>query len=262
MFARQGVRGRVVSQLLVILALIMVSAPLLMIIAVSLRGEGLANYVAVIQGTPFLRFILNSAILAGATVAIVLVLTITSAFALEVLRPLGSGAIALAILAGLALPGVAILIPVYSLMQALELFNTFWAVIFPLAAISVPLGLLLASNHIRELPSEIFEAARIDGASNWRLLVSVVVPLSLPILAVVAIFTFLNSWNEYLLPLVFLQDPDLQVATQVPTYFQGDRLIDVPKIFAANILVSLPVVTVYLLLQRQFRKGLAGGAVK
>lgn len=262
MFTRQSLAGRLLSQILVLVAIVAVSAPLAMILITSLRGEGVLNYLTVISETPFLTFVVNSFIVAGITVVIVVALAVTAAFATEVLKPRGSSAITLAILAGLALPGVAILIPVYSLMQALNLFNTFWAVILPLAAISVPLGLLLTGNHIRELPAEVFEAARIDGATQRRLLLSIVVPLSRPILAVVAVFTFLSAWNEYLLPLVFLQSADVQVATQVPTYFQGERLIDVPKIFAANVLISLPVIIVYLLLQRQFRKGLAGGAVK
>lgn len=87
-------------------------------------------------------------------------------------------------------------------------------------------------------------------------------PICRPILSVVAIFTFLAAWNEYLLPLLFIQSTDLQVLTQVPTYFQSERLVDTPKIFAANILISLPVVVVFVVLQKTFRTGISAGAVK
>ena len=102
----------------------------------------------------------------------------------------------------------------------------------------------------------------LDGASDLRILVSIVVPVSRPILSVIAVFTFLAAWNEYLLPLLFLQDVDLKVVTQIPTYFQSQRLVDTPKIFAANVLISVPIVLFYLFLQNTFRKGLSSGAVK
>ena len=102
----------------------------------------------------------------------------------------------------------------------------------------------------------------LDGASDLRILVSVVVPISRPILSVIAVFTFLAAWNEYLLPLLFLQDVDLKVVTQIPTYFQSQRLVDTPKIFAANVLISVPIILFYLFLQNTFRKGLSSGAVK
>ena len=165
-------------------------------------------------------------------------------------------------MAGLTVPAIALVVPIYSLVDRAGLFDTYWAVIVPLTALSIPFGVLVGSNYIRAIPREVFEAAMLDGASDLRILVSVVVPISRPILSVIAVFTFLAAWNEYLLPLLFLQDVDLKVVTQIPTYFQSQRLVDTPKIFAANVLISVPIILFYLFLQNTFRKGLSSGAVK
>lgn len=262
MFFRQRLRGIVLSQILVIFALAILLLPLGLIIGKSLEAGGAANYLAVIQQTPFLTFMQNSLIISVVTVTAVVVLVLCAAYALEVLRPAGSAFLKLAILAGLTLPGIAIIVPLYSLAQLFGLVDTLWAVIVPLTAIAIPFGVLLAGNYMRELPPEIHEAARLDGASHWRYLVSIMLPLCRPILAVVAVFTFLAAWNEYVLPLIFLQDTDLQVATQLPGYFQGDRKVNLPKVFAANVLISLPIVLVYVCLQRLFRQGMATGSLK
>lgn len=262
MFFRQKLRGIILSQILVVVALGFLLLPLLLILGKSFESGGPSNYLAVIQDTPFLTFIRNSLIVSAVTVSAVTVMVLCAAYALEVLRPKGSLWLKLILLMGLTLPGIAIVVPLYAVAQMFGLIDTLWAVILPLMAISIPFGVLLAGNYMRELPAEIHEAARLDGASHWRYLVSIMLPLCRPILAVVAVFTFLAAWNEYVLPLIFLQNDDLQVATQLPTYFQGDRTVDLPKVFAANVLISLPIVAVYLLLQRFFRQGMASGSVK
>ena len=261
-FQKQTMVGRVISQVFVILALALSTLPIFLIVVRSLNGGGLQNYLDVIEDTPFVLFVRNSVFVSITVVAIVLVASLGAAFVLDVLRPRGSALMAVAILSGLALPSIAIIVPVYALMDRFGLINTFWAVIIPLSAISIPFGVLLTGNHMRGLPGELYEAAKLDGATSLQFLLRVLLPLSWQILAVVAVFTFLSAWNEYLLPLVFLQDLNLQVAAQLPTYFHGERQIVVPKLFAANVLISVPVLILYILLQGQFRKGLSGGAIK
>ena len=134
--------------------------------------------------------------------------------------------------------------------------------IVPLTVISIPFGVLVGSNYIRAIPIELYEAGRLDGANDWQFFWRILVPVCRPIISVIAIFTFLAAWNEYLLPLLFIQSTDLQVLTQVPTYFQSERLVDTPKIFAANILISLPIVAAYIALQKSFRSGMSSGVVK
>lgn len=262
MFVKQGLAGRIISQILLVIVVLACLVPLYLIVQVSLIGGGIDNYLAVLQTTPFLKFVLNSTIIALTTVVLVLALALAAAYATALLRPRGSGILTALLLAGLTLPGIALVVPVYSLVQGAGLFDTFWAVIIPLTALSIPFGVLVGGNYIRGLPVEVYEASKLDGAGTWRFFVSVLLPMCRPIIAVIAVFTFLAAWNEYLLPLLFLQDVDLKTVTQVPTYFQSQRLVNTPKIFAANVLISLPIVLFYLLLQRTFRQGLAAGAVK
>lgn len=262
MFQHQRGLGQAISQVLVIAALALLVAPLAMIVQTSLRGQGFENYVIVVSTTPFFRFFLNSLMISGVTVLIVLICAISSAYAVATLRPRGTRFAMVLILAGMALPGIALIVPLFHVIQALGLLNTYWAVIVPLAALSIPFGALVATNYVRALPVELYEAARIDGASNWAYFVRILIPVSRPIIAVITIFTFLAAWNEYTLPLIFIQDTEMQVLTQVPTYFQSQRLVDTPKIFAAGVLISLPIVLTYVLLQRLFREGMSAGAVK
>lgn len=262
MFQHQRLPGRIISQILVVIALALLVAPLAMIVQTSLQGQGAENYAIVISTTPFLQFFLNSLVISATTVLLVLICSISSAYAIATLRPRGSRLAMVLILAGMALPGIALIVPLFYVIQALGLLNTYWAVIVPLTAISIPFGALVATNYIRALPVELYEAARIDGASNWTYFVRILIPVARPIIAVITIFTFLAAWNEYTLPLIFIQDTDLQVLTQVPTYFQSQRLVDTPKIFAAGVLISLPIVLAYVLMQRLFREGMSAGAVK
>lgn len=262
MFRHQGLLGRALSQVLIVVALALLVAPLAMIVQTSLQGQGVENYGIVVATTPFLRFLVNSLVVSGVTVLLVLICSICAAYAIATLRPRGSGFAMVVILGGMALPGIALVVPLYHVMQALALLNTYWAVIVPLTALSIPFGALVATNYIRALPVELYEAARIDGASNWTFFVRILIPVARPIIAVITIFTFLTAWNEYTLPLIFIQNTDLQVLTQVPTYFQSQRLVDTPKIFAAGVLISLPIVLAYVLMQRLFREGMSAGAVK
>lgn len=262
MFPHQSIVGRLISQVLIVICLLILILPLAMIVATSLQGEGVANYVIVLTTTPFAQFLWNSVVVSFSTVAIVLVCGILAAYAVVVLRPRGAKIAMAAILAGMSLPAIALIVPLYSVVQRMGLLNTYTAVIVPLAAISIPFGALVGANYIRGLPIELYEAARLDGAGDFRFFWSVLLPICRPILAVIAIFTFLAAWNEYLLPLIFIQDTDLQVLTQVPTYFQSQRLVDTPKVFAANVLISLPIVVAYLLMQGSFRRGMSAGALK
>jgi raffinose/stachyose/melibiose transport system permease protein len=261
-FQFQRLPGRVISQILVVLALVVLVIPLVLIVKESLGGEGLNNYLLVLSTTPFLQFFGNSLIVSVSTVVLVMYLGLSASYCFAVLQPRGSTVGAVVILTGLALPAIALVVPLYYVIQAVGLLDTYWSVVIPLTVISIPFGVLVGTNYIRGLPAELYEAGRLDGANSWQFFWQILVPVCRPILSVIAIFTFLAAWNEYLLPLLFIQSTDLQVLTQVPTYFQSERLVDTPKIFAANILISLPIVVVFIVLQKTFRAGVSAGAVK
>jgi ABC-type glycerol-3-phosphate transport system permease component len=253
----------VVHQVLATILILPFLLPLIAIVATSFGGQGaLANYTAVITQTPFLRFIVNSLVISAGTIAIVFTATMLAGYALAKLRFTGRSLIFNAILVGLVLPGIALIVPMFIFVQRLGLFNNYLAVILPLCAVIIPFTLLLTRNYLRGVPDELLEAAKIDGATSFRALIHVVLPLSRPIIAVIIVWAFLNSWNEFFLPLLFLQDPNMQAVTQVPTYFTSTYGSDQTKIFASLVLMSLPIVIAYLSLQKFFERGLTAGAVK
>ena len=126
----------------------------------------------------------------------------------------------------------------------------------------MPFGLLVIKNYMDDIPNDIVEASVLDGCSNFAIYWRIVLPLSLPALAAVTIFTFLNAWNEFLLPLVALRKNDLLPVTKLPTFFLGQFARNYHVFFASFVGITLPVVIVYVLLQKYFIKGLTAGAIK
>ncbi|MEF3402232.1 carbohydrate ABC transporter permease [Agromyces sp. CCNWLW203] len=263
MFGRLRTRDRVVLQVLATLIAIPFAYPIIVIVATSFEGQGaIENYTAVLTRTPFLRFLANSAIIAGGTIVITFVCTMLAAYAFSKLRFPGRQMLFVVVLGGLVLPAIALIVPIFTIMLGLGLMNTHIAVILPLAAITIPFTVLLAKNFLDGVPDEILEAAKIDGANTLGTLFWIVLPLARPIIAVVLVWTFLQSWNEFFLPLLLLQSSDMQAVTQVPLYFTSEYGSDTPKIFASLVLISLPVTIAYLSLQKLFERGLTAGAVK
>ncbi|MBO1740944.1 carbohydrate ABC transporter permease [Leifsonia sp. TF02-11] len=152
--------------------------------------------------------------------------------------------------------------PLFIFVSTFELFNNYLAVIIPLATTIIPFTLLLTRNYLIAIPDEVLEAARIDGCNSFGVLIRVFLPLAKPITAVLIVWAFLQSWNEFFLPLLFLPDPNLGTVTTIPLYFTSTYGSDQPKIFAALVLISLPIVVAYLALQKFFEKGLSAGAIK
>jgi raffinose/stachyose/melibiose transport system permease protein len=263
MFGRATRSQRVGFQILATVVVIPFLLPLIVIVATSFGGQGAAaNYLAVLTKTPLLRSFLNSAAICLGTIIFVYVLTMLAGYAFSKMRFKGRKLILYSFLAGLSLPTIALLVPLFFTVQHLGLFNNYLSVILPLTATITPFTLFLVYNYLRGIPDEILEAALLDGCTSFGTLVRVVLPLSRPISAVVIVWTFLSSWNEFFLPLLFMQDPRLQTLTQLPAYFTSQYGSDVPKIFAALVLISVPIVVTYLASQKFFESGMSAGAVK
>lgn len=235
--------------------------PLIHLVQVSLRG-GFANYAAVLTQNGLGRNLVNSAVIAAATIAIVVAVASPAAFAFAKLRLRGGTAVYLLLLSGLMLPSAAILVPLSQIVNALHWNNTYQALILPYAALAAPLAVVLLKSAYDNLPDELLEAAAIDGAGAARSWLRIYAPLTMPTLTMVMIWTFLGAWNEFLLALLFMHVPAMQTVTVVPLRFQLQFFVQVPKIFAALILIELPVVVLYLLFQRRFERGLTAGAFK
>lgn len=255
-------RSRIGLQVLVTVLVVPFLFPLIAMVQGSLAGAGWSNYASVLSVPQLPYFFRNSLIIAATTIAIVYVCTMMAAFAFSKLRIVGKEIYFWMLLAAMTLPEVVLLAPLFATTVALNLFNTLWSVILPLAALQIPFAVLITRNFINGVPNELFEAARVDGASTLRAFLSIALPLTRPIAAAIVILTLVGSWNSYLLPLVFLQSPEQQTITLLPQFFIGQFANDQTKVLASAVITAIPVVTAYLLLQRMFERGLAAGALK
>jgi raffinose/stachyose/melibiose transport system permease protein len=262
MFETRTTRSRVIMQIVLTLLVIPFLFPLVAMVQGSLAGSGWGNYATVLSLPELPWFFINSALIAAAVILIVLACTVTAAFGFSKLHIAGKEIFFWALLACLTLPEVVLLAPLFATVTQLGAYNTLWAVIVPLAALQIPFTVLLARNFVDGIPDELLEAARVDGANTVRTFWHILLPLTRPIMAAVLVLVFINSWNDFLLPLLFLQSPDKQTITLVPSFFVGQYNNDQTKVLAAAVVTGLPVVLAYIFLQRFFERGLAAGALK
>jgi raffinose/stachyose/melibiose transport system permease protein len=255
-------KGRLVLQIIITIVALAFALPLYWTIRYSLVGSGLGNYAVVLSNPELPLFFLNSAIIAAGTIAVTFVCTMLCSFALAKLKLRWKEGFFYLLLIALTMPTAVLTVPLFVTIQHLGLFNTYWAVILPISALTIPFNVLLARGYIAELPDELLEAARIDGCSTFGLFRMIILPLVKPISAVIVVWTLITAWNEYLLPLIFLQDPSKQTVTLLPQFFEGQFGSDQGKIVAAAVIALAPEVIAYVFAQRWFERGLTAGAIK
>jgi multiple sugar transport system permease protein len=183
-----------------------------------------------------------------------------AAYALSRLQFRGRPLVFVLILAGIMIPGQVLIVPLFREMDAMNLLNTYWAVILP--QIPTAIAVFIFKQFFDGLPRELEEAARVDGASPWRIYRRIVIPLSRPVIAAVTIFTFIWSWNNLLWPLLVLSNPDLMTVPVGLATVQGTYGIRYADIMASSILGALPLLAVFLLFQRHIVEGIAGTGLK
>ncbi|GAA2078551.1 carbohydrate ABC transporter permease [Pseudolysinimonas kribbensis] len=262
MLEARSLPAKVVLQLVATILVLPFLYPLVAMVQESLAGTGWNNYATVLAIPELPVFFRNSAIIAVCVIVIVYVCTMLASFAFSKLRFRGKEVLFWLMLAALTLPEVVILAPLFATASALGIYDTFIAVILPLAALQIPFTVLLTRNFVDGIPNDLLDAARVDGATTWKTFRYVVWPLTAPIGAAIVVLTLIGTWNDYLLPLVFLQDPGLQTVTLVPTFFVGEFNNDQTKVVAAAVVTAIPEIVAYLLLQRLFERGLSAGALK
>jgi ABC-type glycerol-3-phosphate transport system permease component len=262
MFETRSVTARVVLQVLLTIAVIPFVIPIWTMVAKSFEGSGWGNYAAVLAVPDFFRFFANSAFIAAVSIIIIYVATMMAAFGFSKLRIRSKELFFWLMMAALTLPEVVLIAPLYSTAVALGLLGTFWSVILPMAALQIPFTVLIARGYIDGVPDTLFEAARLDGASTWRMFRSVLLPLAKPIAVTLIVLVLINSWNAYLLPKVFLINDDMGVVTLLPEFFRRQYNDDIPKVLAAAVVTAIPTIVAYVALQKQFERGMAAGAIK
>jgi raffinose/stachyose/melibiose transport system permease protein len=225
----------------------------------------LDNYVNAIASLPLLRMYGNTLLIAVVSVTVGTAISFMSAFALTRMvfrRRQGQSAVRFYLLAGLAVPVYILLFPVYRLDLALGIFGTYWALILPYVAVTIPFNTLLLTGFLREFPAEIEEAAIIDGVGLFKLCWTVVLPLMKPVIATILIFNVVYVFNEFPFASILINDPDMVTVSLAVSRFQGQYTVDYGGMMAAATLVLIPQLVIYALFQRQVIAGMTVGAVK
>jgi len=210
------------------------------------------------------HYLANSLLVSGAVCVLTLVCAGLAAYAFSRLRFRGRQGLFGALLLALMLPSALLLVPLFLLCRELGLLDTAWGLILPQLAGALPLAILLLRSSFDGLPRDLFDAARIDGASELRVLWHVVVPLSLPVFSTVAILNLLSSWNNYIWPLLAVQSESLRTLPLGLAFlvFEYDLKFQPGKVMAAYLMTSLPLLILFLFMTRPFVKGLTSGALK
>jgi raffinose/stachyose/melibiose transport system permease protein len=206
--------------------------------------------------------LLNSTVISGSVAVLAVLVSIVSAYALGIGRVKGRlWIIAMFLLANL-MPQEALVYPLYYLAKQVDLYDTRLAVVIIFTAIQSAFGTYLLSSVLTRFPTEILDAAKVDGASRWQMLWRIVVPISWPTLSVLLVFFFIWTWNEFFIPLVMLISNENQTVPVALAVLQGQRFMDATAQSASALLGVLPAVAFFLMFQRTLTRGIMAGAVK
>ncbi|MCI2415836.1 carbohydrate ABC transporter permease [Saccharopolyspora sp. K220] len=219
------------------------------------------NYALVLH-SGFGRYFLNSVIVTLASVVTTVTISLMAAYA--VVR--GEGRFVRSafsvFLLGLAIPVHATIIPLYYMITRAHLYDSLLALVLPSIGFAVPITVLILANFIRDIPKELFESMRLDGATDRHMLWSLVVPLTRPALVTVGIYDALHVWNGFLFPLILTQSAEQRVLPMALWTFQGEFTVNVPAVLAAVVLSTLPMLAAYVLGRRYLVRGLTAGFSK
>ncbi|UKF80340.1 carbohydrate ABC transporter permease [Clavibacter californiensis] len=219
-----------------------------------------ANFERVLASFPVATWFGNSTAIALVVALITVTINVLGGYAFARLRFRGSNAVFLVALATLMIPVQVIMVPLFTLVSGLDLYGTYWAVILPTAASAF--GLFLARQSILGIPTELIEAARIDGASHLRILRSIVLPLSKPLLAVLFFMSLLSTWNDFSWPLIALKQNELFTLPIGLLYLQGQFGSDYGGTMAFALINVAPMVVLFLVFQRYFVQGFARSGIR
>jgi raffinose/stachyose/melibiose transport system permease protein len=207
-------------------------------------------------------YFLNSVIVSIPIVIFTVLLSSLAGYAFAKHSFPGRRTIFYAFLIGLILPFQSIMIPLYYTLRDFHLLGTYWAMIVPTTALGLPFGIFIMRAFFQGVPSELSDAARVDGCDEFGVFWRVILPLAKPGMITLAIFSFLGAWNSFLLPLIYMQREELRPLVVGLMFFQSRYTRDYALTMAGATIVSVPVILVYIAFQRQFIQGLTAGALK
>lgn len=228
----------------------------------SFDGLHFDNFKRAWQDGNFGTYLKSSVIVAVSVVGLSTVVSILAGYAFGMMRFRFAQPLFYIFLLGLMVPMEAMIVPLYYDLRDLQLTDTYWALILPQAGTSIAFGTFWMRAFFRSVPRSLVEAARIDGASSWFTLWRVLLPLAKPAVLTMVVLLFMWTWNEFLLALVMVTDEGLRTAPLGLSFFVGRNQADLTLLAAGAVIVALPVVVLYVFLQRHFIRGMVSGAVK
>jgi len=221
-----------------------------------------ANYVALFRHTEVVRFLCNSTEVAVVVTGVTVFTAVLGAYSLVFFRYSGRELIGRLILLTYMFPGVVIIVPSYNVMSFLHLTNSLVGVMLVELVLTIPFSVWMLRGFFTEIPRELEEAAIIDGCSKMQALRHVLLPLALPGIIAVAVFAFIFSWNEYLFPLVLINDEAVKTLPLGVAGFMGHLYVEWGPLLAAAVVSTIPILILFIFLQRFLIKGIMSGAVK
>jgi ABC-type glycerol-3-phosphate transport system permease component len=226
------------------------------------HGIHLENFAHAWSAAGFGTLLRSSAVIALSVVPAAVLCATLAGYALATMDVPGGGKLYAYLLLGLSIPTEATVIPLYYDLRAMGLTNTVPGLALAEVAAFMPFGTFWMRAHFATMPPSLIEAARLDGASSWTTLWRVLIPSSRPAVTTLGVLYFVWSWNQFLLPLILIQDPSKRTAPAGLGFFTGQYEVDIPLLAAATLIVIAPVVLVYLFFQRHFINGVLSGALK
>lgn len=220
------------------------------------------NFVTAFEAAHMGRLLTSSVLIVLGVVPVSLLLATMAGFAVGQLKMVGRRPVFLMFVLGLTLPYEGIVTPLYYQIRDMGLLNTRWAIILPLIGLFMPFGVFWMRAHFVSVPSELSEAAQIDGANTWQQFWRVQVPLAMPAISSLAILLFLWTWNQFLLAIVLVDDPAKRTMAGALGAFQGQWGTDIPLLCAGSLLVLAPTLVIFLIFQRRFVSALLQGSLK
>lgn len=224
----------------------------------------LENYQSLFSETedaPILRWVMNTGITTVLGTLLVVLVDVLAAYSLARLNFPGKKLILLMIVGALTIPGIVTLFPAFYLFKELGLIDSFIPLIFPYSAGT--LGVFLIYNFLLSFPKELEEAAQIDGAPQWKILLKVVFPAIRPAVLTLAVITFLNIYNDYLWPLLVTNDPQMKtVTTGIASLIQGSNFVNPAKMMASTVVAAMPALIIFIITNRYFVKSVTNSGIK
>lgn len=231
----------------------------LLIIPEKIRWD---NYVKAFVDGNFLHYLKNSILINTLAVIFVIIISIMAAYACQRMQWKLNHLVKTILLLGMMIPIHATLLPNYKIYNGIHMTDTIWALLIPYVAFSLPQGLFLMTGFLEAIPVELEEAAVMDGCGIYRILAQIITPLLKPSIATVAIMTFLNNWNEFMMASTYLSSPTWKTLPFSVLEFTGEYSSNYAVQFAVMSLTAAPAVIVYIILNKHITKGVAMGAVK